>query len=125
MDRILSASWPRLLVSAVAVAALFYWLPWPGAADIREPALSATCAAWDREAGVGVALLVPDPSALAEAQLDVALYQLRRARKNCRLGLIELAREDYAVLQNAHPFPNREASRRGEAASTTLPRNDR
>jgi hypothetical protein len=116
MMRALTATWQRLLMPAIAAAAVLYLVPWPSTADVTEPSLTPSCATWDRNASVGVALLVPDPSALAEAQLDFALYQLRRARRNCRAGRIELAREDYAVVQSTHPFPSRQESRREEPA---------
>jgi hypothetical protein len=112
MVRALTASWQRLLMSAIAAAAVLYLAPWPSTADVTESSLPPSCAAWDRAASVGVALLVPNSSALAEAQLDFALYQLRRARRNCRAGRIELAREDYAVVQSSHPFPRQQESRR-------------
>ena len=69
-------------------------------------ALDPVCAAWDRQASMGIALLVPQTGTLDEAHLDYALYQLRRARKNCRVGWYEAARQGYLALQSAYPFPD-------------------
>jgi hypothetical protein len=89
---------------------------WTGTAEGDRP-LDTVCASWDREASIGIALLVPVTAPLAESQLDYALFQLRRARKNCRAGRPALAREDYLSLSNSHPFPGRsfvDASTTGE-----------
>ena len=75
-----------------------------------EPPLAPQCRTWDRDSSLGIALLVPDDSDIAEVRLDDALYQLRRARKNCRAGRLDLAGQDYDVLQRAHPFPQQASS---------------
>ena len=67
------------------------------------------CAAWDQEASRGIADLVPDPSARAEWKLDQALLQLRRARKHCRSGAVQVAYHDYASLHRGFPLPARQA----------------
>jgi hypothetical protein len=56
------------------------------------------CAAWDQEASRGITDLVFDTSARAEWRLDQALLQLRRARKHCRSGAVQVAYHDYASL---------------------------
>jgi hypothetical protein len=101
------STWQRLLLLLLAIggfAQIGYWAV--VAEGIGRP-LDIACTLWDREASIGIALLVPEPTALAESQLDYALFQLRRARKNCRAGRLGLARQDYANLQDTHPFPGR------------------
>jgi hypothetical protein len=108
--RALTGTWPRLTLSAVAAAALLYANQWLFAAATFEPPLAPECRSWDRDTSVGIALLVPDDRDVTEARLDDALYRLRRARKNCRAGRLDLARLDYDTLQRAHPFPIQQAS---------------
>jgi hypothetical protein len=108
--RALTGTWHRLMLSAVAAAALLYANQWLFAAATFEPPLDQQCRAWDRDTSIGIALLVPDDSDVAEARLDNALHQLRRARKNCRAGRLDLARQDYDTLQQTHPFPTQQAS---------------
>jgi hypothetical protein len=100
----------RAVLSAFAVAALLYANQWLFAAATFEPPLAPQCRAWDRDTSIAIALLVPDDSDIAEARLDDALYQLRRARKNCRAGRLDLARQDYDILRRTHPLAARHAS---------------
>ena len=104
------ANGPRLLVSAIAAALLLYLNNWLFVAATSEPARDPHCLAWDRETSIGIALLVPVEGDLAEARLDEALNILRRARKNCRAGRVDLARQDYADLQRRYPFPEQRQS---------------
>jgi hypothetical protein len=107
VSRRVFSTWQGLALPLLALgglAQLGYWAV--VAQDIDRP-LDSVCASWDREASIGIALLVPRSTALAETQLDDALYRLRRARNNCRAGRLALAREDYAALRDAHPFPGR------------------
>ena len=62
------------------------------------------CAAWDHEASRGIADLIYDTSAKAEWKLDQALLQLRRARKHCRSGAVQVAYHDYASLHRGFPL---------------------
>jgi hypothetical protein len=62
------------------------------------------CAAWDEEASRGTADLIFDTSATAEWRLDQALLQLRRARKHCRSGAVQVAYHDYASLHRGFPL---------------------
>lgn len=62
------------------------------------------CATWDQEASQGIANLISDTSATAEWQLDQALLQLRRARKHCRSGAVQVAYHDYASLHQGFPL---------------------
>lgn len=104
-----------MLVSALIAAGLLQ-VAWTAFASRgAEVPLDPTCATWDRQASFGIALLVPQTGTLDDARLDYALHQLRRARKNCRVGWLEAARQDYMALQAAYPFPNRseEAEERG------------
>jgi hypothetical protein len=111
-------SWRRTLASALVAAGLMQ-LAWTAFASRgREVPLDPVCAAWDRQASFGIALLVPQTATLDETRLDDALYQLRRARKNCRVGWLEAARQDYMALQAAYPFPDRlDGSRERDRAS--------
>ena len=102
--------WKATLLSACAAAALLYANQWLFAAATFAPPLDPQCRAWDRATSIGIALLLPDDSDLAEARLDDALHRLRRARKHCRAGRIDLARQDYDALHRAHPFPTQQAS---------------
>jgi hypothetical protein len=96
-----------MMVSALVAAGLLQ-LAWTAFASRgAELPLDPICAAWDREASFGIALLVPYTTAIGESRLDYALYQLRCARRNCRAGWLEAARQDYSALQAAYPFPNR------------------
>jgi hypothetical protein len=100
------ANWSRLPLSALAAALLLHLNNLVFVAATSEPARDPRCPAWDRETSIGIALLVPMEGELAEARLDAALHRLRRARKNCRAGRLDLAHQDYAALQRAYPFPD-------------------
>ena len=56
------------------------------------------CTAWDQAASREIADLIFDTSATGEWRLDQALLQLRRARKHCRSGAVQVASHDYAAL---------------------------
>lgn len=64
----------------------------------------ARCASLDKEASEGVATLIADSSAVAESKLDQAFLQLRRARKHCRSGAVQVAYHDYISLQRSFPL---------------------
>src|SRR5436190_20355069 len=70
-----------------------------------EPAVRtfADCVSLDREASEALAPLLHDHSVAAEWKLDQALLQLRRARKHCRSGSVELAGHDYNSIVQAFP----------------------
>ena len=101
------STWQRLLLLLLAIGGFAQITYWAVVAEGIERPLDQTCAAWDREASSGIATLVPVSTALAESQLDHALFQLRRARKNCRAGWLDIARQDYASLRDAYPVPSR------------------
>ena len=72
---------------------------------VRDPAFAqARCASLDKEASEGIATLIADSSAVAESKLDQALLQLRRARKHCRSGAVQVAYHDYISLQRSFPL---------------------
>jgi hypothetical protein len=100
------STWQRLLLLALTILGIGQIGYWAVVGDIAKP-LDSICASWDREASVGIALLVPETTALAESHLDDALFRLRRARKNCRAGWLDIARQDYEHLRKSHPFPSR------------------
>jgi hypothetical protein len=93
-----------LLLALLGFSQIGYWAV---VAEGIEKPLDAVCASWDGEASVGVALLVPSTTALDESRLDDALFRLRRARKNCRAGWLDVARQDYGSLRDEFPFPGR------------------
>lgn len=60
------------------------------------------CARWDEAASDALARLVHDRNDVAARQLGDALFRLRRARKNCGLGWLVVACQDYrAILHSA------------------------
>lgn len=84
---------------------------WSGGTDQSPRKLAADsipaqtlCATWDQEASGGIAHLVLDTNAKAEWRLDQALLQLRRARKHCRSGAVQIAYYDYASLHRGFPL---------------------
>ena len=99
-------TWQRFLLLLLVIFGVGQIGYWAVVAEGIEKPLDSVCASWDREASVGVALLVRNPTAQGESQLDDALFRLRRARKNCRAGWLDIARQDYASLRDDdHPFP--------------------
>jgi hypothetical protein len=97
------STWQRVLLLLLAVGGFAQVTYWAVVTKAVDKPLEGACATWDREASAGVARLVSEPSALAEAQLDHALFQLRRARKNCRAGWFDVARQDYESLRATYP----------------------
>ena len=85
----------RLLLLIVLATCLTLVAAWSVAGGAK-PTFDARCATWDVAASVAVADLVADHS--VEQRLGDAVFRLRRARKYCRYGLVDLARLDYAAL---------------------------
>jgi len=100
-------TWQRVLLLLLALLGFGQIGYWAVIAGGVEKPLDAVCASWDREASVGVALLVPSTTVLDESRLDDALFRLRRARQNCRAGWLDVARQDYLSLRDEFPFPSR------------------
>jgi hypothetical protein len=96
-------SWRGLLLAGIIVLGLAQLAPWTRSVGREPPAPRPDCAAWDRAASEGIAVLVSDNSAAAELRLDEAILQLRRARKHCRSGSIDMAGRDYRSLHQAFP----------------------
>jgi hypothetical protein len=63
-----------------------------------EGAINPVCEPWDAAASLAIARLVADTSDAAARQLGDQVFRLRRARKNCRIGWVTLACQDYRVL---------------------------
>jgi hypothetical protein len=103
----LSSRWRRLLLLLLAILGVAQIGYWTVAADSVEKPLDPACAAWDRAASIGIAALIPDPTALAQSHLDDALLRLRRARQNCRAGWLDVARRDYEHLRESYPMTGR------------------
>ena len=95
-------SWRGLLLVGVIALALSQLAPSKSVSH-QEAAPQANCEAWDRAASEGIAALISDNRAASELRLDEAILQLRRARKNCRSGSIELAGHDYKSLHQTYP----------------------
>jgi hypothetical protein len=108
-------TWQRLLLLLLAILGFGQITYWAVVAEGIEKPLDAVCASWDGEASVGVALLVPRSTALDESRLEDALFRLRRARKNCRAGWLDVARQDYLSLRDDFPFPGRPVATAGTA----------
>jgi len=69
----------------------------------ESAARSNDCVTWDRAASEAVAGLIFVNTSSGELRWDEAIRQLRRARRNCRIGSIALARHDYEALQRSFP----------------------
>jgi len=94
------ASAVLMVIAAIATVSLFE--RGPGGAGRGDAPINAACEPWDSVASDAVARLVADSSDAAARQLGDAVFRLRRARKNCRLGWVSLACQDYrAVLTGA------------------------
>jgi hypothetical protein len=63
-----------------------------------EGPLSPICDTWDATAASALAGLISDRSDAAVRQLNDGLFRLRRARRNCRAGWVNLACQDYQSL---------------------------
>jgi hypothetical protein len=95
-------SWRGLLCVGLIALALSQPGP-PRSVSRQEAASQQNCEAWDRAASEGIAAIIPDNRAASELRLDEAILQLRRARKNCRSGSIDLAGRDYTALHRTYP----------------------
>ena len=82
-----------LVIAVAAAVALFE----RGAGRAGAP-IDVACEPWDSVASDAVARLVADSSDAAARQLGDAVFRLRRARKNCRLGWVGLACQDYRAV---------------------------
>ena len=63
-----------------------------------EVAQSPICDTWDTAAASALAGLISDRSDTAVRRLNDGLFRLRRARRNCRAGWVDLACQDYQSL---------------------------
>lgn len=88
----------RPLLFAVVAAALVVLLMTVEKLPSEEVALDPRCEAWDEMASVAFAAAIAERSRLLEYQLGDAVFRLRRARRNCKVGWHELARLDYEAL---------------------------
>jgi hypothetical protein len=95
-------TWQRLLLLLLVIFGIGEIGYWAVFAEGIERPLDSLCAFWDRDASAGVALLIPNATALGQSQLEDALFRLRRARTNCRAGWLDIARQDYLSLRDAH-----------------------
>jgi hypothetical protein len=100
--RVFVRSWQRRLVLAVAVIALIPFAYAFYSSGEVEPLLAAACVSWDRDATADISRLLADSTSAGEARLAQALHRLRRARRSCRAGAVEPAREDYEHLHTEY-----------------------
>ena len=68
------------------------------------------CVVRDRDASAGIALALLGSAAGAEARVDNALLQLRRARTYCRWSWTAPARVEYDALRKAFPVTHEQVS---------------
>jgi hypothetical protein len=87
---------PLVLLGVFGLLSLSY-LALPSASE-ETARLDVRCEGLDRDASQAVARLVRDQDEVVERQLGDAIFRLRRARKNCRIGWLDLARQDYEAL---------------------------
>ena len=111
-------SWIALPVVCVLAAWAVTGLQGRSSLNNDGPSRQAQCAAWDRRANEGIANLTVDGSARAEWMLDQALLQLRRARKYCDAGAIQVAYHDYTSLHRR--FPPVAAATASQASATGI-----
>jgi hypothetical protein len=97
-----------LLWLAGLVAAGAALLSVPAVPDATQ-AFDARCDRADRMASDVVSARVHERSEASERHAGDALFRLRRARKNCRLGWTWLAQRDYDALLRRH-YPLRRGS---------------
>jgi hypothetical protein len=100
-------AWHWLLLVPLAILGIGQIGYWAVIAKDADKPLDPACASWDREASLGIAALVAEPTLAAESQLDEAFARLRRARQSCRAGWLDVARQDYTQLRELYPFPGR------------------
>jgi hypothetical protein len=93
---------PGLIMLGLAAAVLLAVVVMTNTGHATRP-LAAPCDGLDAAASNALTRLVADPSAAAESRARDALFRLQRARKNCRLGLTALARQDYAAITRQQP----------------------
>jgi hypothetical protein len=92
-------------IAITAVLALSIFAPSNGrslTAQAQEPSLRPMCALWDRQASEAIALRVQDSKNDVELRrLGDSIFRMRRARRNCELGWVRIACQDYhAILRN-------------------------
>jgi hypothetical protein len=92
------AIWLSLLFLAAAGAVGGAIIASASRSDNAVRSIGPACEAWDDAASAALAPLVADRSPVVEMRLGDALFRLRRARKNCALGWVSLARLDYQAL---------------------------
>jgi hypothetical protein len=86
---------PVMFFIVMAAASLAYFASPSG----RDTPFDPRCEGLDLTAGSAIATLVTRRDEVAERQLGDALFRLHRARRNCRLGWVDLARLDYESLR--------------------------
>lgn len=86
-----------VIAFCIAVAGSNYWKR----SAPKTGTLHVDCTEWDQAVRAGFVALIADDSARADLRVDEALAQLRRARKYCRSGHIDVARRDYQALERS------------------------
>lgn len=96
----------------VVVGLLLVLVLWPlfkGATDASadgKASVAPACARWDELASGTVARLLQEGKRDADLQqVSDAVFRIRRARRNCRVGWVTLACQDYAaIVRNGRGF---------------------
>jgi hypothetical protein len=71
-------------------------------APARAVALNAACAQWDETASHAIGALLRDASDVDLRRASDAIFLLRRARRHCDAGWIQLACLDYRSILRRH-----------------------
>lgn len=71
-------------------------------APARAVALNAACAQWDEVASQAIAALLRDANDVDLRRASDAIFLLRRARRHCDAGWIQLACLDYRGILRRH-----------------------
>jgi hypothetical protein len=107
---------PALVVTAIVGAWVLFAVFIIPAEPVR--ALDARCEPWDDAASAAIARLIVLRNETAEAFLGDAVFRLRRARRNCRAGWVDLSRRDYDALSEGR-IGNRYRLHRSSRAETS------
>jgi hypothetical protein len=97
-----SPSWPRyasVVIAALIVGVTLSPLWWKVGESGMELGVVDACVRWDDLAREAIARQVRDGKRDADLrQVGDAIFQLRRARRNCQAGWIRLACQDYLAV---------------------------
>jgi hypothetical protein len=75
----------------------------PDRVDAEKQGPARTCAQWHQAASTAVARLVQSTRDADLRQVNDSIFRMRRARRNCEAGWLELACQDYAAVATSAP----------------------